>query len=283
MTPASASAPASAANLGPGFDCIALALALRCRAAAAQAAEWRVRSGGADPGPEATAFIVRAARAAVGDDTPMTVKVDSDVPRASGLGSSAAVAASVAAAAWRAVGQEPSDDELFQLVARLEGHPDNAAAVVHGGLVAVAGDTVARLELSTDLEPVVAVPDEELSTRRARQALPDVVPHGAAARSVARAVALVEGLRRADPALLAEAAGDELHEAYRAVLAPGAAKLVAAARGAGALHASWSGAGPSVLAFVTADAKAAVCRALDEALGDGGRVLTPGVDRDGWR
>ncbi len=278
-----ASAPASAANLGPGFDCVALALRLRCRATAAPASEWRVRSGGVDPGPEATTFILRAARAAAGDRVALAVDVDSDVPRASGLGSSAAVAAAVAAAAWRAVGGEPADDELFRLVARLEGHSDNAAAVVHGGLVAVVGDTVAALELSPALEPVVAVPDEELSTREARQALPGTVPHGAAARSVARAVALIEGLRRADRALLAEAAGDELHEAYRSVLAPGAAKLVAAARGAGAMHASWSGAGPSVLAFVTPDSKEAVCGALEEAIGGAGRVLTPGVDYDGWR
>ncbi len=278
-----ASAPASAANLGPGFDCVALALRLRCRAVARAAPEWRVRSGGIDPGPEATAFVLRAARAAAGEDAALAVDVDSDVPRASGLGSSAAVAAAVAAAAWRAVGREPADDELFRLVARLEGHSDNAAAVVYGGLVAVTGDTVARLELSPELEPVVAVPAEGLSTREARQALPDTVPHGAAARSVARAVALVEGLRRADRALLAEASGDELHEAYRSVLAPGAAKLVAAARSAGALHASWSGAGPSVLAFVTADTQDAVCAALQEALGGGGRVLAPGVDGDGWR
>lgn len=280
---ASASAPASAANLGPGFDCVALALGLRCRATVRPSAEWQVRSDGVEPAAEAVAFVLRVVRAAVSDGQPMAVEIHSDVPRTSGLGSSAAVSAAVAAAALRSGGVEPADDELFRLVARLEGHSDNAAAVVYGGLVAVTGDTVARLELSPELEPVVAVPAEGLSTREARQALPDTVPHGAAARSVARAVALVEGLRRADRALLAEASGDELHEAYRSVLAPGAAKLVAAARSAGALHASWSGAGPSVLAFVTADTQDAVCAALQEALGGGGRVLAPGVDGDGWR
>ncbi len=280
---ATASAPASSANLGAGFDCVALALDLRCRATVSVADAWSVRSGGVDPGPEATAFVLRAARAAAGDDQPLAVEIDSDVPRSSGLGSSAAVAASVAAAAQRATGGSPTGGALYRLVAGLEGHPDNAAAVVHGGLVAVAGDTVMRLELSPLLHPVVAVPDEELLTWEARQALPADVPHGAAARSVARAIALVEGLRSADRGLLAEAAGDELHESYRAVLAPGTAKLVAAARGAGALHAAWSGAGPSVLALALAADVESVRRALAGTLGEDGRVLTPEVDAAGWR
>ncbi len=279
---ASASAPASAANLGPGFDCVALALGLRCRATVRPSAEWQVRSDGVEPAAEAVAFVLRVVRAAVSDGQPMAVEIHSDVPRTSGLGSSAAVSAAVAAAALRSGGVEPADDELFRLVAHIEGHPDNAAAVVHGGLVAVAGDTVTRLELAPVLEPLVAVPDESLKTWEARQALPETIPHGAAARSVARAVALIEGLRRADRSLLAEAAGDELHESYRSVLAPGAAKLVAAARAAGAWHASWSGAGPSVLAFVTAAERDPVRTALDEALGGTGRVLAPGVDHTGW-
>ncbi len=277
-----ASAPASSANLGPGFDCVALALGLRCTARATSADAWTVRSGGVDPGPEATSFVTRAARAAAGD-RPLRIEVESDVPRTSGLGSSAAVAVSVAAAARRARGEEPDPEEIFGIVADLEGHPDNAAAAVHGGLIAVAAGAVIRLEISPDLQPVVALPDFELATPGARRVLPDEVPHSAAARSVARAVALVQGLRTGDSAALAAAAGDELHEGYRAVLAPETAKLVGVARGAGARHASWSGAGPAVLALVTADLVAEVVAALEDVVSEGGRVFTPGIDFEGLR
>ncbi len=277
-----ASAPASSANLGPGFDCIALALGLRCVARAVPAEHWGVLSGGVDPGPEAAAFVTRAARSAAGE-RPLSIEIESDVPRTSGLGSSAAVAVSVAAAARRAHGGAADRDEVFRVVAALEGHPDNAAAAVYGGLVAVAGDEVVRLELSPDLVPVVALPAFELSTPRARRALPDQIPHAAAARSVARAVALVAGLRSADPAALAAAAGDEIHEGYRAVLAPETAKLVGVARSAGAVHAAWSGAGPAVLALVTVASQGDVVAALQDVIGAGGRVFTPGVDYEGLR
>ncbi len=107
--------------------------------------------------------------------------------------------------------------------------------------------------------------------------------HGraAAARNVARMAFLVEGLRTGDPAAFAEAGGDEIHEVHRNPLSPITGAMMASARNAGALHAAWSGAGPAAIA-ITKDIDSVV-RALEEVLGDSGRVMVLDVAQDGWR
>jgi homoserine kinase len=132
------------------------------------------------------------------------------------------------------------------------------------------------------LAVLVAVPDTTLSTAEARRATADPVGTEVAVRTAARLAFLVEGLRTGDPALLAEAQGDELHEERRAHLSPITGKLVEAARRAGALHAAWSGAGPAVVAFVTGEDTSRVAEAWRAALDPpGGVVLDPGIDRSG--
>ncbi len=278
---AAASAPASSANLGPGFDCLGLALDVRCRVTATPAGSWAVRSGGEYPGADAAAFVRSAGEGAVGAGAAFRVDIDSDIPQGAGLGSSAAVAAATAAACQRAAERPVDRTRVFELVARLDGHPDNAAAAVFGGLVAAVDGRVLNLEMSPALLVVVGVPDRPLSTDAARAALPAEVSHGAAARNIGRVVALVEGLREGTGFDLAAAAGDELHEEYRAGLAPRTADLVAVARRAGALHAAWSGAGPSVLALTTSELRSSVAAALTAELGDQGSVILPDVDRAG--
>jgi len=277
-----ASAPASSANLGPGFDCLALALELRLTAHVEPAADWTILSGAGDPGSDAASFIRRAA-AAAGAPGPLAIRIESEIPQAAGLGSSAALAAAVAAAAAAATGLELSRPDLLAIVAGLEGHGDNAAAAVYGGLVAVVAGEVLSLELSPLLVPIVAVPPTELLTNEARDALPPSVSHAAAARNSARAVALVEGLRTGDETAFALAGGDELHEQFRAPLAPLAGELMAAARSGGALHAAWSGAGPSVLALATDETRKAVVNAMEAVLAGRGAVITPEVAIDGLR
>ena len=176
-------------------------------------------------------------------------------------------------------------DQLIARASEVEGHPDNVAAAVHGGLVAV-GPTgrVRQLEFHRSLRVLVAVPDATLPTVAARRATAGPVATGVASRTAARLAFLVEGLRLGDARLLAEAAGDELHEARRASLSPITVTLIEAARSAGALHASWSGAGPSALALAAADHTdaAAVRRAWQDVLAPGGgAVLEPGIDYDG--
>jgi homoserine kinase len=272
---ASASAPASSANLGPGFDFLALALEIRCRVTADQAEQWSAPDG-AEP-------IVIAVAAALGVDRPFAVSVESDIPIQRGLGSSAALAVAAGAAALSAVGREIDHDALFEAAASVDGHPDNAAAAVYGGLVAVAPTGVRRLSLSPTLAVILGVPDTTLATSEARRALPETITHAAAARSAARAAFLVEGLRTGDAPALAAAGHDELHEEPRAALSPVTVAMVEAARAAGALHAAWSGAGPSVVALATADAAEEVAAALLAVAGEGGRVLRPQVAQAGVR
>ena len=111
--------------------------------------------------------------------------------------------------------------------------------------------------------------------------LPTTIDRLVAARTTSRAIALVEGLRTGDAGVLAAAAGDELHEAPRSALTPTPARLMASARGAGAAHAAWSGAGPSVVAFADEDTIDDVVEALGEAVGTDGRAFEATIDRTG--
>lgn len=254
-----------------------MALDMRCEVSVTEADETALIIDG-EPVP-AGQLLDKAVGPA---GTPVHITVRSDIPRASGLGSSAAVATAAAAAAMRLAGSEPTSKELFNLVAELEGHCDNAAAAVHGGLVAVFDGSVLKLELSDRLIPVVAVPGERLATTKARAALPAMIEHAAAARSVARAIFLIEGLRTADPVRLRAAAGDEMHEKPRAELSAVTTRAITAARDAGALHAAWSGAGPAAVAFATADTVDAVTMAMQAAVGATGWARPMPVSTQGW-
>jgi homoserine kinase len=274
-----ASAPGSSGNLGPGFDVLGLAIDLRCRVTATPATEMTVDDG---DGPRALPpdhIVSRAARA--GADQPMTLLVDNAVPRTRGLGSSSAVMVATAAAVARAVGRAVEPAWIYQACAEIEGHGDNVGPAVYGGLIAVGSEGPRSLPISETLIPVVGVPHHQLATNDARAVLPTEVSLAAAARSVARAVALVEGLRTADPAALAAAGGDELHEAPRAPLSPITGRMIEAAVEAGALHASWSGAGPTAIAFTTAGTADAVVDAVQAVLADDGEVMVLAVDYDG--
>jgi homoserine kinase len=278
-----ASAPASSANLGPGFDVVALALALRCRVSVAPATVWSLQSEETDR--HSLALVRRAAESAVPGSGPFAVTVAGRIPVGRGLGASAALVAGLVAAVRAAAGLPESREEVLLVGTGVEGHPDNVAAAVYGGAVAVsAGGRVCGLEVHPSLRVLVAIPQAVLPTRVARAALADPVDTATAARTAARIAFLVEGLRRGDPGLLAEAAGDELHEKRRAHLSPLTGRLVAAAREAGAAHAAWSGAGPSALALVSGETVEAVRAAWMETLaGEGGTVLEPGLDRVGLR
>lgn len=197
--------------------------------------------------------VLAAARQAIGD-RPLAIEVDNNIPLARGIGSSAAAFVAGTAAALRAVGAEASPDRVFRVAADLEGHDDQAAAAVYGGLVmAPAEGMPLRLPFHPSLRPVVAVPDTRLPTHEARAVLPAQYPRDVVIRSVARTTALAAGLITGDPEMLAAAHGDEIHEAPRDAMSPDVGKLVDVARRAGALHAARSGAGPSVLAITTID------------------------------
>lgn len=250
----SASAPATTANLGPAFDTIALALSPRCVVRARISDEWTVdHIGEHRPHDLESDGVAAAARQAIGD-RPLALEVDNRVPLARGIGSSAAAFVAGAAAALRAVGEEAAEDRVYRIAADMEGHADQAAAAVYGGMQLIPAEGMPiRLPFHPSLRPVVAVPEAKLPTQEARAVLPSAYDRDVVIRSVARTAALVAGLITGDPEMLAAAHGDEIHEAHRDAMSPDVTKLIEVAKRAGALHAARSGAGPSVLAIATPD------------------------------
>ncbi len=274
-----ASAPATSGNLGPGFDCLGLAIGIRCSVRARIADEWSVDYLGENrPAKGGGSSVLTAARHAVGD-RPLEVTVLNEIPFGKGLGSSAAAYVAGAAAALRAVGEEAGVDRVYHIAEELEGHPDQVAAAVYGGLTLIPAEGLPmRLPIHPSLVPVVGVPGTRLPTMEARAVLDERLPRDLVVRSLSRVIALTTGLITADPGMLAAAHGDEIHEAPRARLSPEVGELIDIARGAGAFHAYRSGAGPSVLALATSETADNVVRAFKER---GVDVMTPHVEPTG--
>ncbi|MFW5472133.1 homoserine kinase [Knoellia sp. CPCC 206450] len=290
--------PASSANLGPGFDSIGLALGVwdRCRATVLDAPglEIVVRGEGADSVPtDATHLVHRSLVHAfdeLGESAPPGLRLECDnaVPHGRGLGSSAtaivtgiAVAHALRAARDGRVIAAMDLTPVNDLAARLEGHPDNSSASVHGGVTLSwsddpsAGTTTLRLTPHPDVVPVVFTPGTQLSTATARAVLPGQVRLADAAANSARAALLVHALTTAPEHLLA-GTRDWLHQEPRRPSYPASMALVDALRAAG--HAAVvSGAGPSVLVLATAGTADEVATSG----GEGWRVLLPGIPTRG--
>jgi len=240
--------PASSANLGPGFDTLALAVSLyvEVEIRPARRLTMRAEGEGKDLATDQTHLAARVAMDVAGTEG-LDITVRSEIPVARGLGSSAALAVAAAAAAG-------SRDPLGVATA-VDGHPENAAASVLGGLVTATmlgpGPAAARLPLDNDLALVVLVPDRRLPTVQARQALPEMVPHHDATFNLGRMGLLLSGLadRRR---LVREATEDRLHQQARTPLFPESPVLLAGLEDAGALAACWSGAGPSLIGICDA-------------------------------
>jgi homoserine kinase len=275
-----ARAPASAANLGPGFDALAVAVDRYVEVEVEPASRLIVRSEGEGAGmsDDAGHLAARVAIDVVGHDR-ISISVRSQIPVARGLGSSAALAAAAAAAAGA---RDP-----LAVAAHVDGHPENAAASVVGGLV-VAGMVrgavrVAKVPMDPALVLVAVVPDRSLPTAKARQVLPPQVSREDAAFNLGRMGMLLAGL--ADHRVLVrEAAEDRLHQDYRAPLFPEAPMILSGLLDGGALAVCWSGAGPTLLGICTSTHAPAVRRAGQGALGDAGvpgRVLVLKPDRIG--
>ena len=260
--------PATSANLGSGFDCAGLALALH-DVVGVQVTERGLEVDVAGEGAESLPrterhLLVRAMRAAFarlgGQPRGLKVVCANRIPQSRGLGSSsAAIVGGIVAARALVVGGEEllDDDAVVALATELEGHPDNVAPCFLGGLVLAWGDPMrtVRLEPHPSLAPVAYVAGAKASTRRARGMLPAEVPFADAVAQASRAALLPHAVV-ADPSLLLDATQDRLHQAQRAPAMPRTASLVDALRGAG-IAAAVSGAGPSVLALTTADARSA--------------------------
>lgn len=257
-----ARAPASSANLGPGFDALAVALNRYVQVEVEPAPSLSVRTfgQGAELACDASHLAVRVVAEVLGHDH-FALTVHSQIPVSRGLGSSAALAAAAAAAAGAA--------DPLAVAAAYDGHPENAAASVLGGLVAatmVEGlACAAPLALGAELAFVAIVPERSLATADARRVLPDEVSRSDATFNLGRMGLLLAGL--ADPSTLTAAAtGDRIHQEARTALFPEAPDLLAALVESGALASCWSGAGPTLLGITTQSAQGRVGDAVRETL-----------------
>jgi homoserine kinase len=234
--------PASSGNLGPGFDVLAAALSLYLEVEVRETGSFAVETELKLPRDRSN-LVVRAFERLHPADA-FLFTIDSKIPLCGGLGSSAAA---ITAGLLAADHIFELDADVRGLAVELEGHPDNVAAALEGGFVICDGGRVQRLEPPMGLEAVIVVPHERVQTSAARQALPDQVPLADAAFNVAQASQLMLGLASADWELISSGLGDRLHQPYRARLYPRSAELLKRATEFGALGATISGAGPSVM------------------------------------
>lgn len=278
------SVPASSANLGPGFDTLGLALNLWNETAFETGMprfKMEIEGEGQGRLPANQKNLVYTALAhtfgAVRQTPPagLHIRCLNRIPLGAGLGSSAAAALTGILAANHLLGGVFDRAQLIELATELEGHADNAAAAMLGGLtIAAAGRQrpLVRRVATPDMVVVVVSPDFTLPTEQARNALPAAVARPDAIASIGRAALVVEALRANDRALLAEVLVDSLHQPYRLPLIPGAAAALAAAEKAGA-PAALSGAGPSLIAF-PADEPQRVGEAMQAAFKAAGLLST---------
>jgi homoserine kinase len=255
--------PASSANLGPGFDALAAALSLHLELEVAETGTFAVETDL----PVATDRRNLAVRAFEqlhpADD--FTFRIRSEIPLAGGLGSSAAA---TVAGLLAADSLFELDADLLTLATELEGHPDNAAAALLGGFVVCADGAAERFDVPAGLEAVLAVPPDPVRTRDARAALPDAVPMADATHNVAHAALLMLGLARGDWDLVSRGLTDRLHEPHRAHLYPRSVEIAERARELGALGATISGAGPTVLVWTHYEQTGSVVERLRGVVGD---------------
>jgi homoserine kinase len=256
--------PSTSANLGPGFDCFGLALDL-CNEVtldlgAAPGVTWE-GEGAQELPTDGSDMVSRAIRSTLerwgardprAEIPPFALHGVNRIPLARGLGSSSAAAVAGVALARALLGAVGSADDrpgIFAAAAELEGHPDNAAPAVYGGLTVIAEGLVRRFDVHPAIRPVALVPERlRVPTEAARRALPDRVPLADAVANIAHAALVLAALTSGDLDLLGVALRDRLHEDVRLALVPAARRLVEEVRGAG-LPVCVSGSGPTLLAF----------------------------------
>jgi homoserine kinase len=268
--------PASSANLGPGFDVLAAALALHVEVEVAETGRFAVQTDLPIARNRRNLCVRGFAALHPPDDFAFAIR--SEVPLSGGLGTSAAAIVAGLVAARELTG---ADGDLLAAGAAIEGHPDNVAASLLGGFVVCAAGSAERIDVPDGLEAVLVVPDDTVRTALAREAMPDAVPLGDAVFNVGHAALLVLGLARGDQELIARGLADRLHQPPRASLYPRSMELVERARELGALGATVSGAGPSVLLWCGAEDAAAVAERAEAAVAGWARVLRAGFAAEG--
>jgi homoserine kinase len=252
--------PASSANLGPGFDALGMALSLHLELGLGP----EPGAGDEPPAADEAHPGVRAFRQ-LGGSGPVWVRSPIPMGRGLGFSGSARVAGLVAALAQRKGSSfRPLDaaEELLHVATALEGHADNIAASIFGGVVATAGGHAVRVPLGLDPRVVVWIPAEETSTDESRAALGTGIPFADAVFNIGRTALLVAALAAGDVSALRTATEDRLHQDQRFARAPGSRRALEAALAAGAWCGWLSGSGPTVAALCPPDRVAGLCATL---------------------
>ena len=268
-------APATSANLGPGFDCLAVALDMGNAVVVTRRPgplEVRVTGEGAgELAEDAGNLVCRALASGLGSLDGLSIECRNRIPLGRGLGSSSAAACAGLVAANALGGLRWTPDELLARATEIEGHPDNAAACITGGLVAVAPGPVARpVQVPDGLAFVAVIPETRTSTDAARRSLPGQVPLPDAAATLANAVGLVLALVEGRLEDLPDVLADRIHEPHRAALVPALEALRGLVDRRACLGATISGSGPSVLLWCRDESAAEVAAAAERALAEAG-------------
>jgi len=268
--------PASSANLGPGFDVLAAAIALHLELEVVETGAFAVQTD-LDVPRDRDNLVVKAFERLHPADG-FEFRISSDIPLSGGLGSSAAA---VVAGLMAADHLFELDADVFALAAELEGHPDNVGAALQGGFVVCNGASAHRFEPPMGLEAVLVVPDVGPPTEEAREALPEKVPIEAAVFNISHVAMLVLGLASTDWDLIAAGLRDRVHQPHRAHLYPRSAELIERARSLGALGATISGAGPTVLVWSRYDQTGPLVEALRREAAGWATVTRAGFEPQG--
>lgn len=256
--------PASTANLGPGFDALGMALSLYAwlELSIAEQTEVHLYGPGMDGLPTDSNNLVyqvaqRVFTKAGFQEQPLKISMYSEIPLTRGLGSSASAIVGALVAANELLGGRFSQDELFHMATELEGHPDNVGASLFGGIVVSSWDgkqaPYVKITPPQCLEAIVIIPDFQLSTEKARHALPQQYDKSDVVFNIGRSSLLVAALASGQLDLIANSMQDRIHQPYRASLIPGMSDILEQACNYGALGVALSGAGPTLIAFVESD------------------------------
>lgn len=268
--------PASSANLGPGFDAFAAAIGLHMELEVQETGSFEVRTDLPVPRDRSNLCVRAFERLHPADG--ITFTITSEIPLVGGLGSSAsAIVAGLAAADH----MFELDADLLTHASALEGHPDNVAAAIEGGFVICADGSATRFSPPTGLEALAVLPAEPVRTAQARAALPAEIPLADATYNVAHAALLMLGLARGDWDLLARGLCDRIHQPRREALYPRSYELVQRASELGALGATISGAGPTVLVWCFYEQTGAVQAALERETAGWARVVRAPFESEG--
>lgn len=288
--------PASSANLGPGYDVLGAALEMELQLEVAETGAYAFDPGGLDVPTDRGNLLVRSfERLHPADDIAFDVR--SEIPLARGLGSSAAAIVAGLLAADHLYELGNSREQLFAHACEIEGHPDNVAAALFGGFAVAAPQGApqrgtppdpivlgagavpatspslpALIDPPEGLEAVLVIPAEEVSTEAARAAMPAELPIADSIHNVAAAANLVLGIERSDLTLIERGLADRIHQDRRGHLFPRSIEVVKAARGLGAIGATISGAGPTVLVWSYWQSGSKVLAGLEAMCGDWAEV-----------